>query len=211
MARPSTPLLSRERIRAAALEMIDGAGLAELTMRGLAKRLGVQAPSLYSHYPTKEQLLEDVADEVIDKVDYSGLEGDDWRAGLASWARSYRAALRAHPHIVPLIAYGPGRFEEMLRRADAVHGCLVRAGWPPRLATMIGASVKYLVVGAGIGSFSGGFSDDAAVYGDRYPHLQQAYLLPEFAQEIDEDSFELALGALLDGLTRHPAAPRTAG
>ncbi|HEY8481532.1 MAG TPA: TetR/AcrR family transcriptional regulator C-terminal domain-containing protein [Spirillospora sp.] len=209
MARPSTPLLSRERIRAAALEMIDESGLAELTMRSLAKRLGVQAPSLYSHYPTKEELLEDVANQVIDKVDYSGLEGDDWRAGLASWARSYRAALRAHPNIVPLIAYGPGRREEMLRRADAVHGCLVRAGWPPRIATMIGASVKYLVVGAGISSFARGFSDDAALYADRYPHLRQAYLLPEFAQEIDEESFELSLNALLDGLTRHPAAPRT--
>jgi hypothetical protein len=85
--------------------------------------------------------------------------------------------------------------------ADAVHGGLVRAGWPPKYATMIGASTKYLVLGAAIGSFSRGFEDDVQVYLDRYPNLNQAHRLVEHADEIDQGSFELALDSFLHGLS----------
>ena len=53
MARPRTPLLSRERIRDAALALIDRDGLAELSMRKLAQELGVRAASLYSRASSK--------------------------------------------------------------------------------------------------------------------------------------------------------------
>ena len=101
---------------------------------------------------------------------------------------------------MPFLAYGPARREASLRAADAVHGGLVGAGWPPRYATMIGASTKYLVVGAAMGSFSRGFEDDVQVYLDRYPNLVDAPSLREHADEIDADRFELALDAFLDGL-----------
>jgi AcrR family transcriptional regulator len=197
--RPSTPLLSRDRIRARALELVDTAGLSALSMRKLAGELGVQAPSLYSHYKTKDELLQDIADDIMAAVDTSAF-ADDWRCGLRVWARSYRAALAAHPNMVPVLATGPARREVSLARADAVHGGLVAAGWPPRYATMIGASTKYLVLGAAMSSFSRGFEDDVQVYVDRYPHLTQAHRLREHADEIDAESFDLALDAFLTGL-----------
>ncbi|MFI6577413.1 TetR/AcrR family transcriptional regulator [Nocardiopsis sp. NPDC050513] len=200
MARPKTPILSRGAIRAAALVLIDREGLEGLSMRKLAEELDVRAASLYSHYRTKEELLGEVADDVVSETDVSGFEKEDWRAGITTWARSYRVALAAHPNLVPVIAAGPGRREEALRRADTVHGGLVRAGWPPRYATMIGASTKYLVVGAATQSFARGFDADVRVYRDRYPNLSQAHRLPDHAAEIDEASFELALSAFLDGL-----------
>lgn len=200
MGRPRTPLLSRERIREAALELIDAEGLPALSMRKLAAQLGVQAASLYTHYATKDELLEAIASSIMAQVDASVFETSDWRAGLLSWARSYRAALAAHPNFVPAIAAGPGRRDEALRAADAVHGGLVRAGWPPRYATMIGASTKYLVLGAAMASFAHGFADDARVYLDHYPNLAQAHLLQRHADEIDAGSFELALTAFVDGL-----------
>jgi hypothetical protein len=66
---------------------------------------------------------------------------------------------------------------------------------------MIGASTKYLVLGAAIGSFSRGFEDDVKVYLDRYPNLSQAHRLAEHADEIDHGSFELALDSFLQGLS----------
>ena len=66
---------------------------------------------------------------------------------------------------------------------------------------MIGASTKYLVLGAAMSSFSRGFEDDVQVYVDRYPHLDQAHRLRDHADEIDADSFELALDAFIHGLT----------
>lgn len=200
MGRPRTPMLNRDLIRDIALSMIDEHGLPALSMRRLAEQLSVQAASLYSHYPTKADVLDAVANLLTQQVDTSGFAGGDWRSGLLTWARSYRAALAAHPNAVPLVASGAGRRVEFLAMADAVHGGLVGAGWPPRYATMIAGSVKYLVIGAASTPFASGFADDVQVYLDRYPNLTQAHRLRADAERIDRDSFELGLASLVRGL-----------
>jgi AcrR family transcriptional regulator len=199
MPRPSTPLLSPDRIRSVALAIIDRDGLAGLSMRKLAAELGVQAASLYGHVRTKDQLLNDVASAILSSVDVSGFS-EGWRQGLILCARSYRSALSAHPNIVPFLAYGPARRDESLKRLDVVHGALVDAGWSRREATMIAAGLMYIVFGSALASFSSGFSPDPADYSGRYPHLDRAHLLPGVARELDRDSFELALAAFVRGL-----------
>ena len=194
-------VLSRERIRDAALMIIDRGGLGELSMRRLAAELGVQAASLYKHYPTKDDVLDDVASQIISAVDISAFDADeDWPDALAKWARSYRAALVSHPNLVPFLASGPGQREEGLRIADGVHGGLMRAGWPPRESTLIGEATRSLVLGSTFGSFSRSLVDDAEAYRGKYPHMGQAHLLRSKASEIDSASFELALTAFVDGL-----------
>lgn len=199
MPRPSTPLLNRDRIRDAALALIDEHGLEGLSMRLLARHLGVQAASLYSHFSTKNEVLDAVANLLTRQVDTSGFD-QGWAVGLTVWGRSYRAALRAHPNAAPVVAAGAGERPDFLAMADRVHGGLVGDGWPPRYATMIAASVKYLVIGAATTPFGSGFADDTQVYLERYPHLVQAHLIGRHAREIDADSFELALTSLVAGL-----------
>ncbi|MGN6243066.1 MAG: TetR/AcrR family transcriptional regulator [Motilibacteraceae bacterium] len=199
MARPRTPLLSRELIRDTALAIVDAEGLTALSMRRLAQELGVQAASLYSHYRNRDEVLDAVANLLTRAVDTSGF-ARGWREGLLTWARSYRASLAAHPNAVPLVASGAGNREDFLAMADAVHGGLVSAGWPPRAATTVAGAVKYLVIGAASTPFASGFADDVQVYLDRYPNLRQAHRLREQAARIDRDSFELGLQALVSGL-----------
>lgn len=205
MPRPRTPLLSQARIRDVALELIDNHGLSALSMRRLAGALGVQAASLYTHYATKDDVLDAVANKLIAEVDTSGFE-QGWRQGLLTWARSYHAALTAHPNAAPIIASGTQRRDEFLDMANAVHGGLVGAGWPARRATEISGAVKYLVIGAASTPFASGFADDVQVYLDRYPHLAQAHRLRSDAARIDQDSFELGLQALVRGLEPGPGA-----
>jgi AcrR family transcriptional regulator len=229
MARPRKPLLSRERITAAALALIDAEGLAALSTRRLATELGVSGPSLYNHFATKEAILDAAADTVIAQVDLSmfaadrddrageadgaregggrGAEGTgavagrDWRGALLAWGRSYRAALTDHPHIVPFLATGPGLRPAGLRMAAAVFGGMVDAGWPPAHATRIGALMRYFVTGSALGSFAGGFVGDAAAYDPAdYPHLGQAHLLAGHREQVDLGAFETGLHALIDGL-----------
>ncbi|MDT3397501.1 TetR/AcrR family transcriptional regulator [Streptomyces sp. B1866] len=204
MARPRKPLLSRERIVAAALALVDAEGLQAVSTRRLAAELGVSGPSLYNHFTTKDDILDAVADTVVAQVDVSVFhDGTDWRAALLAWGRSYRAALAAHPHIVPFLAQGPGRRPAGLRMADAVFGGMVAAGWPPAYATRIGALMRYFVAGSALGSFARGFVDDPAAYDPAaYPHLGQAHLLAEHQQQVDEGAFETGLAALVDGLGR---------
>ncbi|GAA2438372.1 TetR/AcrR family transcriptional regulator [Streptomyces macrosporus] len=201
MARPRTPLLNRERIVTAALALVDAEGLPAVSTRRLAAELGVSGPSLYNHFRTKDEILDAVADAVCADVDLSMFtDGTDWRDALMAWARSYRAALAAHPNIVPYLAQGPGRRPSQLRMADAVYGAMRAAGWPRAQATHIGATMRYFVAGSALGSFARGFVDDAALYARDYPHLDQAHLLAEHRQRVDEGAFETGLRALVDGL-----------
>ncbi|MEU3462325.1 TetR/AcrR family transcriptional regulator C-terminal domain-containing protein [Streptomyces sp. NPDC006733] len=214
MARPRKPLLNRELIVAAALSLVDAEGLPALSTRRLAAELGVSGPSLYNHFKVKDDILDAVADTVVSQVDLSMFQrsqgpqgsqelqgGPDWRAALLAWGRSYRAALTAHPNIVPFLAQGPGRRPAGLRMADAVFGAMVDAGWPPAQATRIGALMRYFVAGSALGSFARGFVDDAGAYDPAdYPRLGSAHLLAEHQQQVDEGAFETGLRALVDGL-----------
>ena len=75
MARPRTPLLSRDGIVAAALALVDAEGLEALSTRRLAAELGVSGPSLYNHVATKDELIDAVVDSVVAGVDVSAFGG----------------------------------------------------------------------------------------------------------------------------------------
>ena len=114
MGRPPHPLLSRDRIVSTALALADSEGLDAVSTRRLAAELGVTGPSLYNHVGTKEELLDDVVDTVLARVDTSmfaelSKTNPAWRAALEKWARAYREAIAAHPNIVPALATGLGR------------------------------------------------------------------------------------------------------
>jgi AcrR family transcriptional regulator len=202
MVRPRTPLLSRDRIVDVATAVIDAEGLDALSTRRLARELGVQAPSLYNHFATKDEILDAVCDAIVAQVDLAMLGREPWPEALKAWARAYRAAFREHPNVVPFLARGPARRPAALRLADAVYGALVDAGWSPSYATRIGATMRYFVAGSALGSFALGFVDDPALYEGAYPHLRDAYRLAGQHARIDDGAFELGLDALVDGLER---------
>src|SRR3954451_6286316 len=104
MARPRQTLLTRQRIVEAASALVDAEGLDALSMRRLATELGVQGPSLYHHFGTKADILDAVADAVIEQVDVSAFGAREWPEALRLWATSYHAVLVAHPNIVPVLA-----------------------------------------------------------------------------------------------------------
>jgi AcrR family transcriptional regulator len=78
-ARTSRKPLSRERVLAAAVALVDAHGVPALTMRRLAADLQVEAMSLYYHLPDKEALLDGVVEtvlaEIISAVDHAAPEG----------------------------------------------------------------------------------------------------------------------------------------
>ncbi|WBB52960.1 TetR/AcrR family transcriptional regulator [Verrucosispora sp. WMMD573] len=202
MPRPRQALLSRERIVEAAAALIDAEGLDAFSTRRLAAALGVRGPSLYNHFATKDEILDAVADSITGQVDVSFFGEVDWREALRRWGHSYRAALAAHPNIVPHLARGPGRRPAALAMADAVYGGLVAAGWPPARATHIGALMRYFVMGSALSSFAQGFVEDPGLYAEQYPHLSQAHRLAEHQHQVDEGAFTLGLEALIDGLSQ---------
>ena len=96
--------LTRERIAAAALELIDEVGLEGCSMRLLGSRLGVEAMALYHHFPGKGELLDAVMDELIDEWDLPPRGTQPPLGRLRHLLRSYRATALRHPRAFVLLA-----------------------------------------------------------------------------------------------------------
>jgi AcrR family transcriptional regulator len=91
--------ISRERIVAAALELLDEKGMEGITVRALAARLDVQAPALYWHLRNKQELLDEMSTVVMRRVTDALSEippGASWRDDLAAYARVLRAEYLLH-------------------------------------------------------------------------------------------------------------------
>ena len=85
--------LSRSRLAGAALELVGEDGLAALSMRGLADRLGVRAASLYWHVRDRGELVELLAESVMERVVAPRASG--WRETVLVNAVALRRALDA--------------------------------------------------------------------------------------------------------------------
>ena len=103
------------------------------------------------------------------------------------------------------MARGPGTRSAQLRLADAFYGSLVDGGWPPRQATEIAIAVRNFIAGSALGSYSAGFAEQPGFYAEDFPHLSDAYRLPERQAVLDKAAFERGLTCLIDGLVLHYA------
>jgi DNA-binding transcriptional regulator YhcF (GntR family) len=89
--------LSRERIVRAAIEIADAEGLAALSMRGVASRLGVAVMSPYRYVDGKDDLVLLMADAAYGEETYPAEPPEGWRARMELGARTLWTLHRRHP------------------------------------------------------------------------------------------------------------------
>src|SRR5215212_11951836 len=88
--RVSSVPISRNDVVRAAIEVIDDEGLAGLTLRGVAARLGISAPTLYWHVKDKRHLLDLVAEQVLSEEPESARAPREGESVLDWLAASFR-------------------------------------------------------------------------------------------------------------------------
>ena len=90
--------LTKDSIINASIEILDDYGLADMTMRRVAKRLSVAPGALYWHIPNKQALIAAIANRIIEPAVYqsSEVQGDSWQTAVATTCRSLRGAMQAH-------------------------------------------------------------------------------------------------------------------
>lgn len=202
----SEPPLSRERISAAAVELLDAEGVGGLTMRGLADRLRSGVMSLYWHVDNKEDVFDLALDSVLEYRAPSQTAGfQDWREEAVHMLEDWRARMLSHPwsaSLLPRRALGPN----MLGRLELLSKTLAKAGVGGADVNAAIWSLWNYVMGATLTRASFGLSDDdksaaqqrLAEFGGRYPTIERSRLL------LDSDwdgAFRKGLGFLLDGLS----------
>ncbi len=101
-ARGPAPERSRYEITAAALALADAEGLAAVSMRALAQRLGTGPASLYRYVGSRDELLDLMADAVAGELDLSAAPSGDWLGDLVGLALQSKAAHARHPWLAEL-------------------------------------------------------------------------------------------------------------
>lgn len=125
--------LTRSAIIDAAVALADSQGIDALSMRSVARALGVEAMSIYHHVAGKEAILDGMVDKVFSEF-HTPDPGRPWADEMRRRSRSAREALTRHPWAVGLMDSRRNAGYENLRHHDAVLGCLFAAGFPTVLA-----------------------------------------------------------------------------
>lgn len=94
------PGITLEAIVSTAVAIADSEGLEAVSMRHVAGRLGVGTMSLYRHIPGKGELLDLMLDNVIECPEDEALAGLGWRDHLAACARGMYELYLAHPWLL---------------------------------------------------------------------------------------------------------------
>src|SRR5262252_9098856 len=117
MTAGSRQALSREGILDVALRLADERGLAAVSMRAVAERVGVTPMALYPHIGSKDALLDGLVDRMLAEFlpAEAALGTLAWRDRLRAIGRGVRDLSRRHPAAFTLL------FERPAVTADAVH------------------------------------------------------------------------------------------
>lgn len=169
----STKTVDRELIAQVALQIIDEVGIEALTLRLVARRLHIKAPSLYNHVNSKAELLELVAKQLLGTpADYPE-NWTDWREMIILESMNTRRALLDHPKVAPLLLrFFPREF--LLKTYERSIG---RFGAPPEYFLMIVEGAEKLTYGSALFAAASKAQGKPAMPpfdAGRYPNLARA-------------------------------------
>jgi AcrR family transcriptional regulator len=216
--------LTRGRVIAAAMALIEAEGVQAASMTRLATELGCGLIALYGHVPSTQALLDGVAATVVSGIELSGSGVTAAPAAclteLRAQVRAARQAARAHPRCTMAVAGRPPATAAQLRPAEQMLGTLRAAGFGGADAVRIMRVLAAYLVGSlvrEVGVVPG--SRDDSLEGTRpvlrpasFPHLTAlpAELAAADADGCPDGDFEFGLELLLRGIAAL-ADPRPAG
>jgi TetR/AcrR family transcriptional regulator, tetracycline repressor protein len=197
-----------------ALVLADSEGLEAVTIRRLAKELGVTPMALYWHFRSKDELLDGMAARLFEEIDLSVDASARWQDQLRALLGSMLGVLRAHPFSAILLSTRTASSEGSLRATEVVLDILGRGGFSPAEATQIArhalSTVTNLVSGQPgvLAREESGEMIDArrrarlfleSLPPERYPHLVQT--AGPLSEGVDPDAyFAFGLDLLLAGI-----------
>ena len=207
--------LSRERIVAAALRLIERDGLEAFSMRKLGEALGVEAMSLYHFFPSKQHLVDALVDDAIASIEFPPPRLEPIER-MRRVMRAYRDMAHRYGRLYPVIAVhrlntptGVGFIEKVLGIAREIAG-------DDESAARSFRTLGYYLMGAALDEtmgYSKGPSAaqpvDGAFIAEHCPQLARA--AKYFQREHWDRTFEQGLDDMLAALTERCRRSRAAG
>lgn len=126
--------VTEDAVVAAALRLIETVGFQDLSMRALARELGVPTMTVYYYVPSKSALQQLVIDHILRDVRIPGPEEGTWEQRLRALERDARRVLTAHPGLGNLV--GDSGSTEGTRLAQGVVDILRAGGFSPEASVL---------------------------------------------------------------------------
>lgn len=201
--------LSRERIVAAAIELVEAEGLNALSMARLAERLGCGTMSLYRHVANKDELLTFMLSTAPGPPPIP-VDQSDWRGALTNWAAGLWEVYHRHRWVLQAASAGPPADPGQLAWLDAGLAALGGTGLAERDKLAAVMAILHYVRGAAALDIEAA-RVEAPQYpallrrlldADRFPALAAALEAGVF-DDADDDplaAFRSGLSQLLDGI-----------
>jgi AcrR family transcriptional regulator len=210
--RSRTTPLSRAAVLRAAVQVADEHGVAAVSMRAVAQRVGVEAMSLYHYVRSKDEIIDGLVDLIFAEIRLP-VPGQDWRAAMRDRAASARTVLGRHVWAVSLMDSRLSPGPAMLRHHDAVLGCLRDAGFGIAAAATAFSLIDSYVYGFVIQEASLPLTNaderetvTAALLerlpAEEFPHLTAMAVHALRSGYSYADEFATGLDLILDGLQR---------
>ena len=209
--------LDRPILVSAALKILDEVGLEGLTLRRLASDLGVQAPALYWHFKSKQELLDEMATQVF-------LEGTrklqvkpglSWKKWMIRYGKGLRQILLSHRDGARMISGTRITDVSLYDSMENSLQFLAREGFSLRRSMLMMSTIYSYVIGFVIEEQAviAAAKEPVNVYdpevraarmdAEKYPLAIEAgkYLFQEYDRH-----FEDGLMLIVDGLSSHEKA-----
>jgi TetR/AcrR family tetracycline transcriptional repressor len=140
-------VLRRADVVAGALDLLDAEGLDGLTMRRLGAALNVQGGALYRHFPSKEALLDAMAEQLMAVVDMRLPSALPWHEQLRELAERLRTALLSRRDGARVVAGTYVAAPNTMSVGGQAIEILCASGFPPEQAGWITFACFYYVLG----------------------------------------------------------------
>jgi AcrR family transcriptional regulator len=152
--------LSREQVLDATLALAEERGLDAVSMREVARRLGVTPMALYRHVGDKQGLLDGLVERLLDELPTpdESLPPDE---RLAALGRALRETARRHPDAFVMLLRRPATTPASLRARERVYAALRDAGVPEDLVPRVERLVSTFMLGFAASEAGGRFAHHA--------------------------------------------------
>ncbi|MGG4147474.1 TetR/AcrR family transcriptional regulator [Paenibacillus algorifonticola] len=118
------PQISEDKILEASWKLLGEEGIEKFSMRRLADRLGIQAPSLYWYFKSKQNLYQRLANQ-ISKLILEELQSEgDWKEQMERLAVTVRGVLRQYPCSTQLMMLTLPHEPDMIRFTNRILLCM---------------------------------------------------------------------------------------
>jgi AcrR family transcriptional regulator len=191
------PGLTVDAIMAAAIAVADTDGLAGLSMRAVAERLGVTAMALYTYVPGKDELVDLMYDGAHAGLPVRYDLGQGWRAAVTSWAADLLRCYVQHPWALQVSFARPVLGPNEQAVVEALARVLRQAGLPAAVARRVVSLLFYVVRGTAqtvaesrLAAVAG--ASEHAWWSGRAAALRQ--VAPDFAQRFPDSAWLAGAG-----------------